>query len=200
MNHTMNKETKKSLTREYFEKVYEAKDDPWDFENSRYEADKYHATLDALPLEKYESAFEIGCSIGVLTAKLAERCKKLLAVDVSQKALNQAKKRCENLPNVKLEIMQIPKEFPPETFDLILISEVGYYLTEKDWQAAMKKVFAQLDSKGHVVLVHWTPLVHDYPQTGDAVHDSLAAFGTDKMQHLKSQKNDNYRLDVWEKI
>lgn len=193
-------EQRKTLTTEYFDKVYAANDDPWNFTSSEYEAAKYCATLAALPEENYRNAFEIGCSIGILTAQLAARCDKLLAIDVSEKALKQAKKRCADLPNVQLRVMQIPGEFPDEIFDLILISEVGYYLAPADWRLAMEKVFAQLARGGHVALVHWTPFVHDYPQTGDAVHDAFAEYAGGKMRNLKSFRGEKYRLDVWEKF
>ncbi len=189
---------RKTLTPEYFDEVYAANADPWNFTTSEYEAEKYAATLAALH-GNFKNAFEIGCSIGVLTEKLAKRCDKLLAVDISEKALEQAKKRCENSPNVRLQIIQIPNEFPDETFDLILISEVGYYLAPEDWQTAMKKTFAHLAADGQVVLVHWTPLVHDYPQTGDAVHESFVKFAKGKMRNLKSLRREKYRLDVWQK-
>jgi len=191
---------RKTLTPEYFDQVYAANNDPWDFTSSEYEAEKYAATLAALPGGNYNNAFEIGCSIGVLTEKLAERCDNLLAVDVSEKALEQAKKRCKNLSKVRLQIMQIPNKFPNEIFDLILISEVGYYLAPGDWQTAMKKVFAHLAADGQIVLVHWRPFVHDYPQTGDAIHDSFVEFAKDKMQNLKSLRREKYRLDVWENL
>lgn len=190
---------KESLTPDYFDRVYAANDDPWDFASSEYEAAKYAATLAALPSEHYRNAFEIGCSIGILTEQLAARCGALLAIDVSEKALEQAKKRCANLPNVRLQIMRIPDEFPAETFDLILISEVGYYLAPADWQAAMGKIFARLVGGGHAALVHWTPPVHDYPQTGDAVHDSFAECARGAMRNLKSFREEKYRLDIWEK-
>jgi len=190
----------KTLTPEYFDRVYAASADPWNFTSSEYEAGKYAATLAALPRENYQNAFEIGCSIGVLTAQLAARCGEILAVDVSEKALEQAKKRCANLPNVRLRLMSIPNEFPGEFFDLILISEVGYYLAPADWLAAMNKIFAQLAEGGQIALVHWTPPVHDYPQTGDAVHNSFAEFATGKMRNLKSFRKEKYRLDVWEKF
>ena len=93
----MNKQT---LTEEYFADVYAANDDPWNFETSDYEAEKYAATLNALPRENYANAFEIGCSIGVLTEKLAAKCARLSAVDVSEKALEKAKARCRNLSNI----------------------------------------------------------------------------------------------------
>ena len=130
---------KQTLTEKYFEDVYAAKDDPWNFATSEYEAEKYAATLKSLPREIYKNVFEIGCSIGVLTEKLAARCEKLLAVDVSEKALAQAIERCRNLPQITFRKMSVPQEFPDEKFDLILISEVGYYLAPEDWKKAWKK-------------------------------------------------------------
>lgn len=190
----------KTLTPEYFEKIYAANDDPWNFQTSEYEAAKYEATLAALPRKKYKNAFEIGCSIGVLTERLAEKCETLLAVDVSEKAFAQAKERCRNLSNVHFQLMQIPEEFPDEKFDLIIISEVGYYLSPPDWEKTMTKIFAQLFEKGKVALVHWTPFVDDYPQTGDEIHDSFAEFAENKMRKLSEKTADKYRLDVWEKL
>lgn len=189
-----------SLEPEYFKAVYDANDDPWNFASSEYEAAKYAATLAALPKKNYQSAFEIGCSIGVLTAQLAGRCKSLLAVDVNEKALNQAKDRCRNLSNVELELMQIPQEFPERKFDLILISEVGYYLSVADWRATFEKTLNSLKNSGNVILVHWTPPVADYPQTGNAVHDSFAEWSLKKLNLVENFRAEKYRLDVWEKI
>ncbi len=191
---------KKSLTTAYFDDVYAAKDDPWDFTTSEYEAAKYAATLQSLPRETYANAFEIGCSIGVLTEKLARRCEKLFAVDVSEKALEKARARCENLPNVAFKKMSVPQEFPDEKFDLILISEVGYYLSENDWQTALNKIFAHLTEQAQIALIHWRPFVADYPQTGDAVHDSFAEFASGKMRRIDHELTEKYRLDVWEKL
>ncbi len=191
---------KETLQTDYFDKIYEKNDDPWNFSESEYEAEKYAATLNSLPRKQYKNVFEIGCSIGVLTEKLAARCEKLLSVDVSEKALNQARKRCANLKNINFQKMQIPGEFPCEIFDLILISEVGYYLSPDDWLSALEKVFANLAENGQVVLVHWTPFVEDYPQTGDAVHDIFAEFAKGKFKNLEKRRAEKYRLDVWEKI
>ncbi len=190
---------KKSLQPEYFEKVYQANDDPWDFAASEYEAGKYAKTLKALPCEKYESAFEIGCSIGVLTEKLAKRCGKLLAVDVSEKALEQAQARCQKLENIRFEIMDISRKFPDEKFDLILVSEVGYYLSKEDWQKLMRNIFEHLTEEGEVGLVHWTPFVEDYPQTGDEIHDSFAEFAKGKFKRKENRREEKYRLDFWKK-
>ena len=92
------------------------------------------------------------------------------------------------------------RNFPDENFDLILVSEVGYYLAPEDWRTAMEKSFAQLDEDGQIALVHWLPPVHDYPQTGDEVHDSFAEFAAGKMRRINAEREENYRLDVWEKL
>jgi SAM-dependent methyltransferase len=196
----MNDLNQKSLAPEYFDDVYNANEDPWNFASSDYEAAKYAATVAALPDKNYRSAFEIGCSIGVLTEKLAAFCQSLLAIDVNEKALNQASARCADLPNVRFRKMVVPNEFPDENFDLIIVSEVGYYLSAADWKRAGAQVISRLDSSGVVILVHWTHFVADYPQTGDAVHDSFAELGAGKLKHLGSKRTDDYRLDVWRKL
>lgn len=185
----------------YFDKVYEANQDPWDFETSPYEQEKYAATLAALPRPHYERAFEIGCSLGILTARLAPRCGHLLAVDVAETALRQARQRCANLPQVELRQLRVPDEFPEGQFDLILVSEVGYYWSPDDLTRAADLLVAALSAGGQLVLVHWTPPVHDYPLTGDAVHEFfLEKAGPDgPLQHLRGHRYEKYRLDVLER-
>lgn len=190
---------KPTLTEEFFEDLYSRNKDPWNFTASEYEAKKYTATLQSLPRNNYINALEIGCSIGVLTEKLAARCTRLLSVDVSEQALEQAKKRCKNEPHVSFRKMSVPQAFPDDKFDLILISEVGYFLAKDDWRIAMEKAFLHLTEQGQIALVHWLPPVHDFPQTGDEVHESFAQFTVGKMQNLHNVRNENYRIDIWGK-
>jgi SAM-dependent methyltransferase len=190
---------KQSLDSEYFKDVYDANEDPWNFETSEYEAAKYAATISALPRKQYENVLEIGCSIGVLTQLLAKKSIYLLATDVSQKALDLAAKRCENLSNTFFKKMSFPKELPEESYDLIMISEVAYYLSAADWRFAMNSLYERLLPNGSVVLVHWLPVVHDYPQTGDEVHDSFEKVMQAKMTNVFSTRAETYRIDVWVK-
>lgn len=192
-------ENKKSLCEDYFKNVYAANEDPWNFETSPYEAEKYRSTLAALPRENYENALEIGCSIGVLSKLLAERCGHLLSTDVSEKALAKAAKRCHELTDVSFQKLSFPEEMPADNFDLIMISEVAYYLSPKDWETAVLKLFNIMKSEAHLVLVHWLPEVHDYPQTGDKVHNSFAILMKDQLKNVFSSRAENYRIDVWEK-
>jgi len=186
-----------SLPPEYFDAVYDAHDDPWQFETSPYESAKYDATLAALPLPCYRAGFEIGCSIGVLTARLAARCDALLAVDVSERALRRARARCAALPQVRFARLRVPDEYPDQSFDLTLVSEVGYYWSMADLIAARDEIVAHLLPGGHLLLVHWTPVVPDYPLTGDAVHEAFIARAEPELGHIGGERSDRYRLDLF---
>jgi len=192
---------RESLPPEYFARVYAENDDPWGFATRPYEARKYAATLDALPRNRYQSAFEIGCSIGVLTEQLAGRCERLLAVDVAGRALEQARKRCRHLPHVRLARMAVPDEFPDECFDLILVSEVGYYWGWDGLATAQQLISEHLKPHGHLLLVHWTPFVEDYPLTGDQVHEAFlqGADAGNGLRHLISSRQETYRMDLFER-
>jgi trans-aconitate methyltransferase len=189
---------KSTLTSDYFDQVYAANDDPWQFSTSLYERDKYAATIAALPSERYESGFEIGCSIGVLTQQFATRCRHLLSVDVSEVALRQARHRLADTPHVRLENRTVPDWFPNELFDLIVLSEVGYYWSLPDLLKARQLMLDHLRPGGHLVLVHWTPEVHDYPLTGDAVHDTFMELTGERgpLQRVFGKREETYRLDV----
>ena len=120
---------KRSLPDDYFQTLYNASNDPWQLSSSDYERQKYQATLQALPKRRFANGFEVGCAIGVLTRMLAERVDNLLAVDIEEIALQQARTACTGLDNVQLQRMQIPATWPDRPFDLILISEVLYYFS-----------------------------------------------------------------------
>ncbi|GJG87163.1 methyltransferase [Gemmatimonadetes bacterium T265] len=186
-----------SLPPAYFDDVYAANADPWAFATSPYEAAKYTATLVALPRSRYRSGLEIGCSIGVLTRRLAGRCDHLLAVDVAAAALARARARTADLPNVTLARVRVPDEDPGGAYDLVVLSEVGYYWAPPDLDRAADLIARRLEPGGHLVLVHWTPFVPDYPMTGDAVHDRLLAHSG--FRRVAGRREEKYRLDVLER-
>ena len=190
-----------SLPSSYFDAVYAASDDPWAFESSAYEADKYADTIGALGTRTYRRAFEIGCSIGVLTRLLAGHCEQLLAVDVNDHALDTARRRCADLPQVEFQRMQLPVEFPHGHFDLVVMSEVGYYWSRPDLERALGRIDDALYPGGHLLLVHWTPPVADYPLGGDDVHECALARAAQagRVRPLNGWRRATYRLDLLER-
>ena len=190
-----------SLSENYFEEVYQQKKDPWDLATSSYERDKYNATVAALPKTAYNSAFEIGCSIGVLTEVLLQKCRKILAVDIADAPIEQAKIRLKKYPQVQLKKMSVPGSFPGENFDLIIMSEVGYFFSLPDLAALHEKIISHLEVNGQLLLVHWTPFVPDFPLTGDQVHDFFMdrSGPENPFKHIVQYRAEKYRLDLFEK-
>ncbi|PSR18070.1 methyltransferase [filamentous cyanobacterium CCP3] len=191
--------TKPSLGADFFEQLYQTDADPWQFETSPYEAAKYAATLAALSRPRYASAFEIGGSIGVLTAQLATRCDSLLSVDLSTVAQAKAIQRCQHLPQVQFEIMNVPHDYPSDRFDLVLLSEVGYYWCWADLHLAQARIYDSLKPGGHLLLVHWVHDAPSYPLRGNDVHDAFADFAATRLQHLHDGRTADYRLDLYER-
>jgi SAM-dependent methyltransferase len=192
----MNLNAPESLHPSYFAQLYQANLDPWNFETSLYEKEKYLASLAALPLKRYRRGFEIGGSIGVLTRMLSDRCDRLLSIDVSPVAQGRAQIRCADQPQVEFRIMQFPRETPDATFDLIVLSEVGYYLSNRDLLIARDWIVSALRPGGHLLLVHWTPFVEEYPLTGDEVHELFLAVTPAPLSSVFSARKVNYRIDV----
>jgi trans-aconitate methyltransferase len=137
-----------------FDTLYRRSPDPWAYETSRYEREKYAATLRALPSARYHSGVEFGCSIGVLTAMLARRCDALVAVDVSAVALEAARTRPGNTA-VRFSRCEIPAEWPDGRFDLLVFSEILYFLSASEVEETARRAVESLAAGGHMVLVNW---------------------------------------------
>jgi cyclopropane fatty-acyl-phospholipid synthase-like methyltransferase len=182
-----------SLPNHYFDALYAADPDPWRFASSDYESAKYDATLAALPKACFSACFEVGCSIGVLTRRLADRCASLVAVDLADAALEQARARCAALPHVAILRLRVPDEWPAGSFDLIVFSEVLYYLSANDIAQAAARTRNSLSSGGAILLVHYI-LPTDYPCSGDdATEIFIANAGlTPTLRRREAQ----YRLDL----
>jgi SAM-dependent methyltransferase len=190
----------RSLTTDFFEALYRENPDPWQFATSEYEAQKYATTLAALPRDRYRSGFEIGGSIGIMTEQLAQRCDRLLSIDVSKIAQSQAIQRCQHLNNIDFQLMSVPDEFPDDSFDLLVLSEVGYYWCWDDLHKAQNLILDRLRPQGHLLLVHWIVDARVLPLTGDEVHDSFLELVPDRLNQIHSLTTDKYRLDLLEKI
>jgi predicted TPR repeat methyltransferase len=187
-----------SFKAEYFDQLYAKSHDPWDFASSEYEAAKYDATVAALPRPRYWNALEIGCSIGVLTQLLASRCEQLLAVDVSEAALSKARQRCAERRTVKFELRNILEDFPSGPFDLITLSEVGYYFSLHDLETLRDKIASSSSAGGHIILVHYTGSTN-YPLSGERVHQTFLDWEPVMWRRIQSAKMPTYRLDVLER-
>lgn len=163
-----------SLPAAYFDRLYAAAPDPWSLSSRWYEARKYALTMAGLPQPSYRCCLEAGCSVGALTEQLAGRCAQLLAVDCAAAAVAAARARTGHLPQVRVEQRTLPAKWPTGTFDLVVLSEIGYYLDDAELAVLLVRSIGALTEGGTLVAVHWRHPVADYPRSGDEVHAALA--------------------------
>lgn len=186
-----------SLPPEYFDAVYAGATDPWGFTDRWYEARKRALTLAALPQARYRHVLEPGCSIGVLTAELAARADAVLATDVSDAPLAAARERVDAAGvggHVELRRGALGEGWPAGPFDLVVLSEVLYYLDAPTLRSTLDGLPPVLAPGATVLGVHWRHPVADYPQGGDDVHAALRA--TPGLQRLGGWVDEDVVLDV----
>jgi hypothetical protein len=184
-----------TLDPDYFKGMYATEADPWHFATSPYERDKYAATLAALPRDHYRSALDVGCSIGVFTHQLCRRCDALIGLDVVPSVLDAARARCADCPDARFMLAAVPGTWPDGRFDLIVISEVAYYLDRADLARLVARVEGAVLPEADIVLVHWLGVTH-YPLSGDDAAEGFIAGASRFARVLKQSRTAEYRLDV----
>ncbi|RBY77139.1 methyltransferase [Geodermatophilus sp. TF02-6] len=178
----------------YFDDLYRAAEDPWSMRTRWYERRKYALTTAVLPRERYAEAVEVGCSVGELTAALAPRCGRLTAWDVSAAAVERARARTRGLGDVRVQRRRLPADVLPPC-DLLVLSEVLYYLGPADLRAAVAAARDAVRRGGTLLAVHWRHPVADYPQSGDAVHAALRA--ELDWPRVAGHEEPDFLLDCW---
>lgn len=185
------------MTLSDFEARYRADPDPWDYTTSAYEQSKYAATLDACGPGPFVSALELGASIGVFSVALARRCRQLTTIDGAPTAVAIARRRLADTPGVKILRGTIPSALPDVPYDLIVASEILYYLTAEEVEATLDRLSELTAAAARVVAVHWRSDGPERPLTADDVHARLRRQSW--LRPVQRAETPDYRLDVLER-
>jgi cyclopropane fatty-acyl-phospholipid synthase-like methyltransferase len=180
-----------------FEARYQADPDPWSYETSDYERRKYDATLDACGEGPYDRGLELGASIGVFSERLAGRCRALDTVDAAPSAVAAARRRLAGTPSVTVHAGAIPEAIPPRTFDLVVASEILYYLSHDALAGTLARLRECLPPRGRLVAVHWRPPGAERPFTAAEVHALLRRQAW--LSPVLAAPTEEYLLDVLER-
>lgn len=175
--------------------------DPFGFDINPEERLKFQKTLEVCGEGPLGRVLELGCAVGSFTEILAPRATDVLALDVSQAAVDQVARRLRDHPNVRAKAMTIPTEFPDETFDLIVASDVLYYLSVEELKQCLGRIEAALADGGSFVAVHYVPRMGSV-LNGDEAHDILVAHTT--LRHVLAERTEfgegrTYRVDRFDK-
>jgi SAM-dependent methyltransferase len=149
----------------YWETLF-AEEDPWKYSTSEYERWKTGLVLEQLPTGRPRFAMEVGCAEGHMSMQLAQRVDRLLAVDISSKAIKRARARCAGSKHVEFRQLDIVDGDLPKQLDLILVSEVLFYISREELGKVAARFAEQLKIGGHVLLVHGNVIQDDRTRTG----------------------------------
>jgi SAM-dependent methyltransferase len=185
-----------SLAPSFFDDFYARHDDPWGFDTRWYEERKRALVLATLPRQRFRDVLELGCATGALTVALRGRADRVLGVDASETALERARRRiAEDDPgSIELRRATLPGEWPDGEYELVVMSEIGYYWSPSDLHDAARKSLATLSADGVLVACHWRHPVEEYPGTAEEVHAVLRALPG--LRLLARHEEEDFLLDV----
>ncbi len=121
--------------------------------------------------------------------------RQLLSVDTSARALAEAERDCADLDHVMFRLAGLPEEFPDGTFDLIMLSEVLYYMSRTDLVSVATQCAKALAPEGEIVLCHWLGETN-YPLTGDEAAEGFISAMAPRFRTVKQWREPEYRLDL----
>jgi peptidoglycan/xylan/chitin deacetylase (PgdA/CDA1 family)/SAM-dependent methyltransferase/GT2 family glycosyltransferase len=187
----------------HWNQIFESAD-PWNY-TSPYEQKKYDRTLEMLPDQPIARALELACAEGHFTERLAPRVGSLIGADISERALERARLRCRQHSNVEFLCLDLIESPIPGDMDLIVCSEVLYFLEDVDaLRSIAHKLKSALAPGGRLVTAHASVLSDDPGQTGfdwskpfgaKTIHDVFAAMpGLRKERSLITEL---YRIDAY---
>lgn len=181
---------------DYFESLYCSAEDPYGVRDRWYEQRKRALLLHSLPQQRFNAAYEPGCGTGELTLELANRCDQLIASDWSTTALAVARHRNAYHRHVTIERQTLPDDWPTEhvPFDLIVLSELGYFLDSHAMNEVADRCAASLSEKGILVACHWKPDFEKRVLSTGQVHAALSCIG---LHQIVSIEDDDFVLKVW---
>ena len=187
----------------FFEAKYREKADPWNFTSGSYELSRYDSILAALSHRRYSHAFEPGCSIGVLTEKLAGLCDAVEACDLSSTAVAQAKERCARLAHVHITVGPLNEASATRVMtagkiNLLLLSEIGYYFKLPVFERLATTLIKPMPSGATLLASHWLGTSDDHILSGDQVHEALLKHPL--LQHEHGERHAQFRLDRFRRI
>ncbi|MFZ2014238.1 MAG: bifunctional PIG-L family deacetylase/class I SAM-dependent methyltransferase [Nocardioides sp.] len=149
--------------------------DPWGTDSRWYEQRKRDLLLTVLPDQHVGRALEVGCSTGALTEALARRADRVVAVDRSAAAVAAAQRRLGDDHRVSVLELDIAAAWPDDgPFDLVVVSEVGYFLSPAGLDGLVERVASSLTPVGVVALCHWRHQVSGWLLDADGVHRRFA--------------------------
>jgi 2-polyprenyl-3-methyl-5-hydroxy-6-metoxy-1,4-benzoquinol methylase len=120
---------------EELDRIFRTLKDPWNFETSPYERERFALLLDEVRKYPHASILEVGCAEGLFTGMLTTLAKDIVAIDVSPTAIARARERHAGPEFIATSLDDL---LPGRRFDLVVCAETLYYI--RDVAGAIEKL------------------------------------------------------------
>lgn len=137
-----------------FERLFQGAVDPWHYRTSRFEAHKRRDLLEACGSGMRGRGLELACAIGETSRRLAARCLTLVATDGAPTALAEARRLTGAGSRIAYRQGVLPRDVPRGLFDLVVVSEIAYYLGPRDLAELADRLVRALAPGGRIVVLH----------------------------------------------
>lgn len=179
-----------SVRRERLNDIYANSDDPWQFDTSPYEQEKFRQTAAALSSDHYSAAFEFGCGNGALARHLSPRCARYVGFDAVDRALSVARRR---VPQAVFVQGYYPCPLPEGPFDLLVLSEILYFLSAQTIEKLAADLVASSPAAEVMIVTYLGDTAHEL-QGEEALQIFCGAMvPTHDFEQL--HRTDRYRID-----
>ncbi len=122
---------------------------PWGAEHLRI----IRNILDRATPNHFKHAIDVGCGEGWITEAIASRCDSLLGVDIVSVALERARIRCLQWPQVYFADWDLQRDSPLGRFDLIILTGVvECFRSPKEFRIARAKTVQMLAPGGQLLV------------------------------------------------
>ncbi len=182
-----------------FEAKFEADADPWDTWQSRYEAVKRDALAKAMGSGTYGRGLELAAGNGSNTPVIARRVRRLLVTDGTRAGAELMRERFAGQSRLTIVQHDAGRRLPGHRFDLIVISELLYYLEDRAFDVLAGEVARTLTPGGRLVMVHHEQNFADRARQAASVHRDFLSLLTGPMRPVRQIKARLWRAEAWER-
>lgn len=124
-----------------------------------YNEDIYKA-ISLVSDRHYARCLDVGAGLGHYSELASGICDEVLAIDISNEAMNRAKARLQKKINIKFQVKNLrDANLAWGKFDLVILAEVLYYLGDERFPSEFKRLLRRItdlvQEKGRVLLVNY---------------------------------------------
>lgn len=140
-----------------FDRVYAEQADPWAIGNAgdpRYDLYREHL----LAHIHGGRLLDVGCGLGAFLARFSDDFDELIGVETAAEAVSRGRELRPAIRFVQADAQDLGATgLDDESFDAVILSDVLYYLAQRDRAATLAWVATHLRDGGHALVAAWCP-------------------------------------------